>query len=74
MSFRPTLDAPIFRRSLRIGLLAASLGLFPGAVLPALAEEAVRIVRRMPNWNPGKIGGRPIRVQQTLPIKFELKD
>lgn len=38
------------------------------------AEEAVRIVRRMPNWNPGKIGGRPIRVQQTLPIKFELKD
>ncbi|MBK8565661.1 MAG: TonB family protein [Saprospiraceae bacterium] len=37
-------------------------------------EEAVRIVRKMPNWNPGKIGGRPIRVQQTLPVKFELKD
>lgn len=49
MSFRPTLDAPIFRRSLRVGLLAASLGLFPGAVLPAMAEEAVRIlVQRSP--------------------------
>ncbi len=44
------------------------------AVGSGCTEEAVRIVRKMPNWNPGKIGGKPIKVQQTLPIKFELKD
>ncbi|MCC6725197.1 MAG: energy transducer TonB [Saprospiraceae bacterium] len=36
-------------------------------------EEAVRIIKKMPAWHPGQIKGRPIKVRQTLPIKFELK-
>lgn len=36
-------------------------------------EEAVRVVRNMPLWNPGKQRGRPVRVQFNLPIRFILQ-
>lgn len=36
-------------------------------------EEAMRVVKLMPNWNPGKQRGMPVRVMFTLPVKFELK-
>ena len=35
-----------------------------------LDEEALRLVRLMPWWNPGKIGGQPVWVALTLPIVF----
>jgi protein TonB len=35
-------------------------------------EEAIRVVREMPNWIPGKNKGKPVRVQFNLPIKFAL--
>ncbi|HHM21774.1 MAG TPA: energy transducer TonB, partial [Bacteroidetes bacterium] len=35
-------------------------------------EEAVRVVKMMPPWNPGKQRGRPVRVMFTLPIRFKL--
>lgn len=35
-------------------------------------EEALRIVRAMPRWKPGKQNGTPVKVFFTLPIKFEL--
>jgi TonB family protein len=35
-------------------------------------EEAVRVVKMMPGWNPGKQAGKPVRVQFTMPIKFIL--
>lgn len=35
-------------------------------------EEAIRIVKGMPNWTPGKQGGKPVRVQYNLPIRFKL--
>ncbi|WP_167856321.1 energy transducer TonB [Hymenobacter metallicola] len=35
-----------------------------------LDEEALRLVRIMPWWNPGKIGGKPVKVAYTLPIVF----
>ncbi|HFA50765.1 MAG TPA: energy transducer TonB [Bacteroidetes bacterium] len=35
-------------------------------------EEAMRVVKMMPAWNPGKQRGRPVRVMFTLPIKFLL--
>lgn len=35
-------------------------------------EEAVRVVKNMPNWLPGKQRGIPVRVQINLPIKFIL--
>lgn len=34
--------------------------------------EAVRVVKMMPQWNPGKQRGRAVRVMFTLPVKFKL--
>ncbi len=36
-------------------------------------EEAMRVVKGMPNWKPGKNHGMPVRVQYNLPVKFRLK-
>lgn len=36
-------------------------------------EEAMRVVKMMPHWNPGKQRGRPVRVQFNLPIRFKLE-
>ena len=38
-----------------------------------LEEEAVRVVKSMPNWTPGKQNGRAVRVQFSLPIRFKLQ-
>lgn len=35
--------------------------------------EAIRLVKAMPRWNPGKEKGNPARVQFNLPINFTLK-
>lgn len=37
-----------------------------------LNEEAIRIIKAMPKWNPGSSNGVPACVQFTLPIKFTL--
>lgn len=41
-------------------------------VEPSLNSEAVRIIRNMPQWNPGKVNGRcvPVRVIQTVPFRL----
>ena len=36
-------------------------------------EEAIRVVKKLANWNPGKQNGNPVRVWLTLPIKFTLQ-
>jgi TonB family protein len=36
--------------------------------------EALRVVHKMPKWNPGSPRGRPTRVQYILPIEFILKN
>jgi periplasmic protein TonB len=36
-------------------------------------EEAIRVVKSMPKWVPGKQRGQPVRVQFNLPIKFTLQ-
>ena len=36
-------------------------------------EEAVRVIRAMPRWSPGKQRGKPVRVQYRMPIKFTLQ-
>lgn len=33
-------------------------------------EEALRVIKAMPNWKPGKHNGKPARVQFNIPIKF----
>jgi protein TonB len=36
-------------------------------------EEAVRVVKNMPKWTPGKQRGMPVRVRFNLPVKFTLQ-
>ncbi len=36
-------------------------------------EEAVRVIRSMPKWNPGKQNGRPVLVKVSVPIIFRLQ-
>lgn len=38
-----------------------------------LDEEALRVVNDMPNWTPGKIKGKPVKVYYTLPIAYTLQ-
>lgn len=36
-------------------------------------EEAERVIKEAPKWNPGKQRGRPVRVRMILPITFKLE-
>lgn len=36
-------------------------------------EEAIRVVKNMPKWTPGKQRGKSVRVQYNLPVKFTLQ-
>lgn len=38
-----------------------------------LDEEALRIVRSMPSWTPGKVKGRNVKTRMELPISFVLE-
>ncbi|MBR4828357.1 MAG: energy transducer TonB [Muribaculaceae bacterium] len=42
-------------------------------VFPSLDKEAVRVVKAMPKWKPGKEKGRLVRVNYTLPVVFSTK-
>jgi protein TonB len=35
-------------------------------------QEAIRVVKLMKKWNPGKLKGKPISVSYSLPINFSL--
>ncbi|MEZ5083006.1 MAG: energy transducer TonB [Bacteroidales bacterium] len=35
-------------------------------------EEALRVIKNMPKWTPGKQRGKPVRVQFNMPIMFKL--
>ncbi len=37
-------------------------------------EEALRVVGKMPKWNPGKQNGENIRVKYTIPILFSISE
>ena len=41
-------------------------------VHPTLDKEAVRVVKSMPKWTPGKQRGKPVNARFTLPIKFKI--
>lgn len=36
-------------------------------------EEAVRVIKSMPAWEPGRQRGKPVKVQYNLPVNFILK-
>jgi protein TonB len=49
---------------------AFNAGLEAGA--QALKDEAIRVVKLMPNWQPGKQRGKAVRVKYTIPVMYRL--
>ena len=43
------------------------------SVDPSLDKEAVRVLKAMPKWIPGKQNGSAVRVKFTLPVTFKLQ-
>ena len=41
---------------------------------PELDKEAVRVVKSLPKFTPGKMNGHPVNVWYTLPITFKLQN
>lgn len=42
-------------------------------VSPALDAEAIRVIKSMPTWTPGKVKGEIVRISYTAPITFKLQ-
>lgn len=40
---------------------------------PSLDKEAIRVIKSMPKWNPGKQRGKAVRVKYTVPVNFRLQ-
>jgi protein TonB len=40
---------------------------------PSVDKEAIRVVKSMPKWRPGKQNGKPVFVRYQVPINFKLK-
>lgn len=43
------------------------------SVDPLLDREAIRVLQLMPNWKPGTQRGKPVSVEYTVPINFQLQ-
>ncbi len=43
------------------------------SVSPGLDAEALRVVKKMPNWTPGRQNGQAVYVQFNLPVRFEFQ-
>ena len=43
------------------------------SVDPYLDKEALRVIKMMPKWKPGKQRGKPVRVKYTVPVTFKLQ-
>lgn len=39
----------------------------------ALDKKAIEIVEKMPKWKPGIIAGKPVKVEYSIPVRFNLK-
>ena len=44
------------------------------SVHPLLDQEALRIVRMMPDWKPGKLNGETVKVKYVFPVTFRIED
>lgn len=42
-------------------------------VFPALDQEAIRVINKMPKWNPGRQNGKAVAVNFTIPVTFKLQ-
>lgn len=44
------------------------------SVHPLLDQEALRIIRMMPDWRPGKLNGETVKVKYVFPVTFRIED
>jgi TonB family protein len=42
------------------------------SVSPLLNAEAIRVISSMPEWKPGRQGGKPVDIQMQVPVEFKL--
>lgn len=49
-------------------------GIIKSSGVPALDEEAIRVIGTMPRWKPGMQSGKPVAVFFYLPIDFRLSN
>ena len=40
---------------------------------PSLDKEAIRVIKSMPKWKPGKQRGKAVRVKYTVPVNFKFQ-
>lgn len=45
----------------------------PQSVDPSLDAEAIRVVKLMPRWKPGKKDGKPVKTDVIVPVRFRLE-
>lgn len=38
-----------------------------------IKKECLRVVKKMPKWNPGMVEDKPVRVRYKLPVRFKLE-
>ena len=62
IQFVVTIDGSIDKNSIRI----------VRGVAPSIDAEAIRLVKSMPKWVPGKLNGVPVKCRYTLPITFKI--
>ena len=43
-------------------------------LLPALDQEAVRVIKNSPKWKPAMKDGKPVRTSYTIPVAFIMPD
>ena len=43
------------------------------SVSPELDQEALRVIKMMPKWQPGKQNGEIVRVKYVVPVSFRLQ-
>jgi TonB family protein len=44
------------------------------SVDPSLDAEAVRVIKLLPRWIPGKQQGYPVNVWYLVPVQFKISD
>lgn len=44
------------------------------SVSPAIDQEAIRLIREMPAWNPADVNGKPVISRLNLPVIFKITD
>jgi len=42
------------------------------SINPEMDQAAIEMLQAMPKWEPGRQGGKDVRVRMTLPVNFRL--